>query len=369
MTKIKAAVMDKTNGKIELSIRSFPEPEIEPGGVLLKTLYSEICGTDVHLLKGQLAGVPYPIIPGHFNVGIIDKMNGAVNDLEGNPFQEGDRVTFLDVHETCHACWYCLVAKASTRCPDRKVYGITYSSADGLLGGWSEKIYLKPGVKMLKLPENLSPEDFIAGGCGAPTALHAVERAAIKLNDTVVVQGSGPVGVFAAVFSLLSGAGKVIVVDPSSVRLKAAQAVGVDHVIGAATAEERLAEVLALTNGRGADVVIEASGNPQAVSEGMDMTRENGIYAIVGQYTDAGEVSVNPHLQINKKHLDIRGVWGIDYSHFFKAVRLMEKHRDRFNWRRLITRIYPLEEVCSAMEDVEAQRVFKAVIAPNEING
>lgn len=365
MGDIKAAVMDKTDGNIGLSIRSFPEPELEPGGVLLKTLYSEICGTDVHLLKGQLAGVPYPIIPGHFNVGIIDKMNGPVHDLEGNPFQEGDGVTFLDVHETCHACWYCLVAKASTRCPNRKVYGITYSSADGLLGGWSEKIHLKPGVKMLKLPENLSPEDFIAGGCGAPTALHAVERAGIRLNDTVVVQGSGPVGVFAAVFSLLSGAGQVIVVDPSPVRLMAAEAIGVDHTIDAATPEERLSKILALTQDRGADVVIEASGNPFAVSEGMNMTRDKGTFTIVGQYTDAGEVSVNPHIQINKKHLDIRGVWGIDYSHFYKAVQLMEKHRERFGWRKLITRIYSLEDVHSAIEDVEAQRVFKAVIAPN----
>jgi L-iditol 2-dehydrogenase len=293
-------------------------------------------------------------------------MNGDVTDIEGKPFREGDRITFLDVHETCHACWYCLVAKATTRCPNRKVYGITYSSADGLLGGWSEKIYLKPGVKMLKLPETLSPEDFIAGGCGAPTALHAVERATIRLDDTVVVQGSGPVGVFAAAFSLLSGAGQVIVVDPAPLRLKAAQAVGVDYAIGAIDADERLAQVLTLTGGRGADVVIEASGNPKAVSEGMNMARENGTYAIVGQYTDAGDVSINPHLQINKKHLDIRGVWGIDYSHFHKAVRLMDKHCERFHWRRLITRIYPLAAVHAAMEDVAAQRVFKAVIAPNQ---
>ncbi len=117
-------------------------------------------------------------------------------------------------------------------------------------------------------------------------------------------------GVFAAVFSLLSGAGQVIVVDPSPVRLKAAEAVGVDHTIDAATPEERLSQVLALTQGRGADVVIEASGNPFSVGEGMNMTRDSGTFTIVGQYTDAGEVSINPHLQINKKHLDTRGVWG-----------------------------------------------------------
>lgn len=364
MAEVKAVVMEKTGGAIGLAVKSFPEPEPEPGGVLLKTLYSEVCGTDVHLLHGRLAGVPYPIIPGHINVGEIEHINSPVRDLEGKPFEAGDRVVFLDVHETCHACWYCLVAKATTRCPSRKVYGVTYSASEGLLGGWSEKIYLKPGVKILRLPESLSAEDFIAAGCGAPTALHAVERAAVRLNDSVVIQGSGPVGVFAAVFAMLGGAGQVIVVDPAPVRLAVARKVGVDHAVAEDSAAARIEAVLGLTGGRGADVVIEASGNPQAVAEGLAMTRDNGAYTIVGQYTDSGDVVINPHRQINKKHVDIRGVWGIDFSHFYKTVQLMAKHRRRFDWRSMISRFYALEEVAAAIDDVEALRVFKAVIAP-----
>jgi L-iditol 2-dehydrogenase len=367
MIEVKAVVMDRIAGKIEISTKSYPEPDLAPGGVLLRTLYSEVCGTDVHLMKGRLAGVPYPIIPGHINVGVIERMNGSVTDLNNNPFQIGDVVTFLDVHETCHACWYCLVAKASTRCPNRKVYGITYSALDGLFGGWSQKIYLKPGVKILKLPSNLTPKDFIAGGCGAPTALHAVERASIRLNDTVAVQGSGPVGLFAAIFSLISGAGQVIVVDPSQTRLQAAKMVGVDHTIGSTISDHRIAEVMKLTNQRGADVTIEASGNPQAISEGLNMTRDNGIYVVTGQYADAGDVVINPHWQINRKHVDIRGVWGIDYSHFYRTVQLMAKHRDRFGWHRLVSRIYGLEEVQTALEDIESLKIFKAVIAPNDL--
>ncbi len=366
MNDVRAVVMEKTNDDIRLAVRAFPEPELEPGGVLLKTLYSEVCGTDVHLLNGQLAGVPYPIIPGHINVGIIEKMSGSVRDVDANRLQIGDEAVFLDVHETCHACWYCLVAKASTRCPNRKVYGITYSSKDGLLGGWSQKIYLKPGVKILKLPPGLTAKDFIAGGCGAPTALHAVERALIRLNDTVVVQGCGPVGLFAAVYSMLSGAGQVMVVDPSASRLQAARQVGVDHAIQAARPEERIAEVLKHTNGRGADVTIEASGNPKAIAEGLKMTRDNGVYVVVGQYTDGGDVSINPHWDINRKHVDIRGVWGIDYSHFYKTVQLMAKHSARFKWQQLISRVYGLEEVEKAIRDVESLQIFKAVIAPNK---
>ena len=160
---IKAAVMEKPGKPVALW--DFTNPELEPGAVLLKTIFSEVCGTDCHLHHGKLAGVPYPIIPGHVSVGEIAAMNGTVCDVHGEPFREGDVVAFLDVHETCGKCWYCLVAKATTRCPNRKVYGITYSANEGLLGGWSEYIYLKPGVKILRLGENLTAEKYIAGGC------------------------------------------------------------------------------------------------------------------------------------------------------------------------------------------------------------
>ena len=365
MGTIQAAVMDKIGDAIRVRIDEFPRPELEPGAALLETIYSEVCGTDVHLLHGRLEGVPYPIIPGHVSVGTIEEIAGKVTDIEGRRFRDGDKVTFLDVHETCNACWHCLVAKATTRCPHRKVYGITYSARDGLLGGWSQRIYIKPGVKLIRLPESLAPEDFIAGGCGAPTGLHAVERAAVGLDDFVVVQGGGPVGLSAAIFSLLSGAGAVAVVDPAVARIDAARSIGVDHTVDASSAADRVAAVLELTGGRGADVTIEASGNPEAVAEGLLMTRDNGTYAIAGQYTDTGDVTLNPHRLINKKHIDIRGVWGTDFSHLYKAVQLMARHKGRFPLKRLISKTYPLQEVETALADVDHRRVVKAVIAPN----
>ena len=138
MTKYQAAVFPAPNVPIE--IREFPEPELEPGAALLHTMYSEVCGTDVHLHHGKLAGVPYPIIPGHVSVGTVAKVRGTIKTVEGDYIKEGDVVTFLDVHETCNNCYHCLVANQPNRCPSRKVYGITYSANEGLLGGWSEAI-------------------------------------------------------------------------------------------------------------------------------------------------------------------------------------------------------------------------------------
>src|SRR3990172_8903971 len=188
----RAAVMTAPHQPIE--VQTLPSAKMERGGILLETIFSEVCGTDVHLHHGRLAGVPYPIIPGHVSVGRVLETGGPVSDIEDTPIRAGDVVTFLDVAETCGNCWYCLVAKASTRCPHRRVYGITYSAEEGLFGGWSEQIYLKPVVKVIRLPDNVPPERLIAGGCGLPTAVHAVERAEVRLGDTVAVQGAGPVG-------------------------------------------------------------------------------------------------------------------------------------------------------------------------------
>jgi len=366
---VRAAVIPAPDQPVE--VRTFADPALAPGAALLRTTYSEVCGTDVHLLHGQLAGAPYPLIPGHINVGTLEKLSGPVTDAFGKPLQEGDTVTFLDVHGTCNNCWFCLVAKATTRCPARKVYGITYGAEDGLLGGWSEVVYLKPGVKILRLPEGLSPELAIAGGCALPTAFHAVERGQVGLGDTVLVQGSGPVGLTACALSRLSGAQQVIVIGAPQARLDLAWKLGADQVIDVeqTTAAERASAIADLTDGRGADLTIEATGNPAAVPEGMRLTRDAGVYVVVGQYTDAGSIELNPHLDLNRKHLDVRATWGIDFSHLHKSLNALARFRDAFPWTDMISRYYELEEANQALDDVAAGRVVKAVLCPNGREG
>lgn len=361
---IRAAVMVAPDAPIE--IRELPEPRIEAGAVLLETILSEVCGTDVHLRHGRLSGVPYPIVPGHVSVGRVVAAGSDVADVEGRAIRTGDAVTFLDVHETCHACWYCLVAKQSTRCPKRKVYGITYSVAEGPLGGWAERIWLKPGVHVIPLAEGVTPERWMGAGCGLPTALHAVDRAGIRLGDSVAVQGSGPVGLSAAILARLSGALSVIVLGDPAGRLDAARAFGADATIavGETTADERIERVRALTGGRGADVTIEATGVPAAVREGMRMTRDGGRLVVVGQYTDAGDATYNPHADINRRHLEVRGTWGFDYSHVHRAMQIVARHGAEVRWERAITRAYGLDEMDRALDDVEAGRVVKAVVRP-----
>jgi threonine dehydrogenase-like Zn-dependent dehydrogenase len=367
---ISASVMREPFAPMEL--RSFDRPRVEPGAVLLKTLGSEVCGTDTHLWKGQLAGVPYPIIPGHVTVGIVEEVGAPppagdrVRDVDGFPVEAGQVVTFLDVYGTCGRCWFCTVGRASTRCPHRKVYGVTMSSDDGMFGGWSEYVYLRPGVHIVPLPDGLDWRAFLAAGCGMPTALHAMTLGEVAFGDTVVVQGAGPVGLSAAVLAQLRGAGKVIVVGGPDRRLQAARQFGADVVIDIAstTETERLEAIRELTGHRGADVTIEATGVPAAVAEGMRLTRDSGQYVVVGQYTNVGDASFNPHLDLNQKHLAIRGCWGSDVGHVYRSVRVMSRYAPQFPWTELISGEYDLSHTQQALDDVAAQRVVKALIVP-----
>lgn len=362
---ILAAVMSAPRVPVEL--REFPEPALEPGSVLLQTLYSEVCGTDVHIWHGRLAGVPYPIIPGHVSVGVALKVRGDVRGVDGQPVREGDRLAFFDVHRTCGRCRACAVTRTPTRCEQRRVYGITDSASEGLYGGWSQAIYLEPGVAIAALPAGVPPETYISGGCGLITAVHALERAALTLGDTVLVQGTGAVGLSVIALARLAGASRIVAFGAPDDRLALAAGMGADLTVDVTrtTVDQRRDRIRDFTSGQGVDVAVEAAGSARAVEEALDLVRDGGRYVIAGHYTDAGPSSVNVHQQINRKHLEIRGCWGSEVAHFVRALRVLEGHHHAVPWRRIGARTYALTAINDALADAEAMRIPKALVQPN----
>ncbi len=359
-----AAVMPAP--RLPIEIREFAEPDLPPGGALLRTSVSEVCGTDVHLWHGRLAGVPYPIIPGHVTTGTLDAVRGRLFDVEGRPLGEGDRVAFFDVHRTCGRCLACTVHRTPTRCPSRRVYGITDSAADGLFGGWAQKVYLEPGVIVAPLPSAVTFEAYIGGGCGLLTSIHIIERAGIRLGDTVAVQGAGAVGLSAAALARRCGAGQVIVIGGPASRLDLAIKMGADAVIDLDTTspEERLVRVLDLTGGLGADVVIEAAGSARAFEEGVRLARNGGAYVIAGHYTNVGDSTINAHVDINRKHLDIRGCWGSEVRHFLQALRVLERYGTEVPWALIGARTFGLKDINAALAAAEQLTIPKALVDP-----
>jgi L-iditol 2-dehydrogenase len=209
-------------------------------------------------------------------------------------------------------------------------------------------------------------DDYLGGGCGLLTAVHILERAALRPADTVLVQGSGAVGLSAIALARLGGASTVFAIGAPADRLQMARRMGADHVfdVTATTPEQRLAEVRALTHGEGVDVVLEAAGAAAAIEEGLDLARDGGRYVIAGHYTDVGDSRINAHRQINRKHLEIRGCWGSEAGHFLRALSVLERHAGQVPWREIGGRTYPLTGLNDALKDAEAMRITKALVDP-----
>jgi threonine dehydrogenase-like Zn-dependent dehydrogenase len=365
MPVARASVLE--NFKTPLALREFPLPKIEPGAALVRTEMAGICGTDVHLWKGELK-IGLPVILGHETVGKIEQLGeGLERDWNGEPLAVGDRVTWTSTI-SCGKCFYCAEKRQPTRCPQRRAYGIGYRCDEEphFMGGYAEFHYLRPGSNIFRIPSDLSTESVIGAGCALITAIHGVERTGIDWQDIVVVQGAGPVGISALAVAKTAGAAKVIVLDAPVPRLEMAKRFGADHVINideVKTPEARIAAVKDLSRGYGADVVLECVGHPSAITEGMEMCRDGGKYLVLGHYCDAGPVMWNPHV-ITRKQLQVFGSWSSEPRHMRAAIEFLRAHKAEFPFDSMITHRFPLDRANEALTTTAQWLSAKSVIVP-----
>jgi threonine dehydrogenase-like Zn-dependent dehydrogenase len=354
--------------KEALETRRYPVPDsIGPGEALIRVDMAGICGTDVHLWRGELP-IPLPVILGHETVGRIERLGpGLTKDWRGLPLAVGDRVTWAS-SIVCGECYYCRIKRQPTRCLSRKAYGISYCANEEphLRGGYAEYILLRVGSSIFRVPETLETEAVVGSGCALMTAIHGLERAPVKPGDVVIVQGAGPVGLAALAVARESGASKAIVIGAPDHRLALAREFGADHVISIeALADTKARREMAYRYAApyGADVVVEAVGHPSAVPEGLELCRDGGTYLVLGQYADAGSVPMNPHT-ITRKQLNVIGSWAFEPRHMDQALQFL----GRKAWNRLfakqVTHRFPLAKANEALETVSKHLSGKAVIVP-----
>nr|AGS49338.1 putative alcohol dehydrogenase [uncultured bacterium esnapd2] len=344
----------------DLELQEFPVPQAPPGGMIVASEYGGVCGTDLHLQQGHL-DVPVPLVLGHEGFGTVVDLDAAT-DAKGQALNVGDRVMWAS-SIACGRCVPCRSYREPTLCTNRQTYGVNRptTAEPALSGSWADFIVLREGTTVIKVPDGIDPVAAMSFACAGPTMVHALfERRPVRLGETVVVQGSGPVGLAAAALAHLSGAGKVILAGGPANRLKLAADAGIgDHHVNVVETRNALAEVVDLTGG-GADLVIECAGVPSAFGEGLRLARRGGSYLVVGQYTDSGDALVNPH-QIVFRQLDVIGSWAFTGAHLIEYVQLLPALAARFDLASLVT-TYPLTEHSAALRDVASGSVMKAVL-------
>ena len=270
----------------------------------------------------------------------------------------------------------------ANRCLNPTYYGryLPFNKAPHLWGGWAEVVYVDldmlPATKIYRLPDDMT---LRLGSLSEPltSCVRAMNRAGsaggFRVGDTVVIQGSGPIGVLAIVAAKEMGAGRVIVVGaPEEPRLALCREFGAEATVNIeihTTPQARIDTVRQIVRGYGADLVLDCSGHPSAGPEGIEMLRDGGTYVEMGQFTDAGAIETNWH-RFCVKDVNLLGSWAFTANDIPLAIDMLDRTRDRYPWSRMQT-CFPFSEqgIMEAIESAMAMRSVKATIVPNESLG
>jgi len=348
--------------------RELEVPELGEGQVLVRLEASGVCGSDLHMAQGKDPRTPLPMILGHEGMGRVEKVRGRREYVDGTPVREGDRVLW-NRGVVCGECYWCTSAGQPWLCPHRWVYGIHRSLCDPpyLNGCYSQYIILDSRTDLFPLPEGVDPAVLVPASCSGATAAHAFALRPPREGEAVLVQGPGPLGLFAVAFARKYGAYPIVLVGGTEARLEMGRRLGATHILNRrrTTEEERSEAVLGLTGGRGADVAYEAVGRPEAVAEGLRLVRRGGSYLSMGFGVPAGSVTLDMYHDLEVKDLSLHGVWVSHTEHTRMALELVLERLKDFS--ALVTHRFPLTEANQALEAVKRREAVKVVLLPGQV--
>jgi threonine dehydrogenase-like Zn-dependent dehydrogenase len=357
MPKMKAAVFVEP-GRITLDEK--PVPEIGAGEALIRITTTTICGTDVHILKGEYP-VEKGLTVGHEPVGVIEKLGAGVRG-----YREGDRV-IAGAITPCGQCNACL-SGVWAQCGSGAAHG--YKA----LGGWRfgntidgcQAQYVRvpdAQANLALVPEGLSDEQVLMCPDIMSTGFGGVESGQVEIGDTVAVFAQGPIGLCATGGARLMGATTIIVVDGVQERLETAKRLGADHAIN--FREAKVVEaIMELTGGRGVDVAIEALGTQATFENCLRVLRPGGTLSSLGVYS--GDLRV-PLVALGAGIADIEIVTTLCPGGKERMRRLMSViEGGRLDLRPLVTHRFKLDEIEAAYDLFANQRdgVLKVAITP-----
>jgi alcohol dehydrogenase len=351
MEMMKAAVF---LGPGRIALERKPVPRAGPGEAVVKVTMTTICGTDVHILKGE-----YPVAPGltigHEPVGVIAELGPGV---EG--YTLGQRVV-VGAITPCGQCHSCLEGHQS-QCGGHALGGWRFGNTiDGC-----QAEYVRVPFAMANLspiPDGLSDEQVLMCPDIMSTGFGGAENGAIRIGDTVAVFAQGPIGLCATAGARLRGASRIIAVDTVPARLEMARRLGADHVIDFRQADP-VEAILALTDGRGADVTIEALGTQQTFESCLRALKPGGTLSSLGVYSGKLDLPVDAFAAGLGDH---KLVTTLCPGGKHRMRRLMDiVAQGRVDLRPLVTHRFPLERIEEAYDLFANQRdgVLKVAIVP-----
>lgn len=348
MTRHKVAVAIRITSPHHSELIESPPPPLAPNQVLVRVQAVGICKSDVEVWHGTRPApyVKYPVQLGHEWCGTIEQVGAKVNQLH-----VGQRVAVEGLNY-CGKCFYCKRGETNL-CETYNEFGFT------LPGGYAEYVAVRAD---LAHPFDRALAYEHAALCEpASCVAHGIERANIQAGDTVVIIGPGTIGLLAAAWARLFDAAQIVVMGENRMNESLALAMGATHYF--TIQENQRARVLELTNGRGADVVIEAAGSPQAFASAFDLVRRGGTIVVEGIAGGGKQIPFEPD-QLVLQDVRVHGVFSYASRHFEKTLRLIEN--GKLNVQPLVTHTFPLADFRRAFDLLEqrTERVGKVLLKP-----
>lgn len=343
------AIVKYKEGDGFVDLREVEEPEPGPGEVKIGVHAAGICGSDLHILHGDI-GIPMklPVVLGHEYSGVIAKLGEGVTG-----WKEGQRVTAENSRRVCGRCEYCMTGHYNL-CRERLATGYAF---DGAFAAYC----ISPQERLHALPETV---DFHTGALSDPSACAyraTVEIAQVQPGETVLITGPGPMGLFCTQYATISG-GTVIVTGTAAdkERLALARTLGADCGIDV-DSSAALTEIEEFTGGRGVDVVLECAGAPAAARLGLQAVKRRGRIVQVGIFGKPFEVDLD---QVVMKELFVMGSFSQKYWAWERAIELAAK--GKIQARPLITDVLPISEWRQGFESFESRKAIKVVFEPQQ---
>ncbi|MFC1939368.1 zinc-binding dehydrogenase [Chloroflexota bacterium] len=363
--KGKAAIFTGAGSPMEIT--EYTLPELAPGEILVRVLLANICGSDVHIWRGDVPWRTFPTILGHEMAAKVHQLGpGVSTDSMGQPLAVGDRVVYQYFYP-CGRCWTCISGNRAA-CPNRHARWMATPSDQHphFIGAYAQYYHLDAGQAVFKVPEELTDEEIAPLNCALSQVIYGLHQTRITYGDSVVIQGAGGLGIYATAVAREMGATSIIVIDKIKERLKLAQDFGADHIINMEeypTPRDRTGKIRELTGGRFADVVVELTGVPEAIPEGLSMARVGGTYLIMGNISRGTSVEIDPFTIVSFSR-KILGVTTYDSWVMPRALQFLVKNRSKYPFHQILSHKFPLEEINQAFEQASKGNVTRAAIVP-----
>ena len=342
-------------------------PEVEPGAVLVKVLCTNICGSDVkNWLGTSSVGIgAKPTCQGHEFVGEIYQLGeGVETDSMGQPVKVGDRIV-APYYITCGTCDACKAGRYDL-CENAYIHLGTEPSQWPYFGGtFASHYYIYPDQKFYKVPDDVPNELAVGVNCAFSQVYYGLERADLKAGETLLIQGAGGLGVYAAAIAKEKGA-RVIMIDGVKERLEFAKRFGVDEIINLNEVKEladREQRVKELTNGKGVNVALEVTGFAGAFEEGIRHLAIMGRYIVIGINSTAVSATISPGY-ITRKALTVYGVVRYLPEYLHKSLLFLEKYQHKYPFNEFSQRTFDLSEIGEALQLSADKKITRAIIKP-----